>query len=76
MITSASGQSTSTNSVFGIMLYNQNIRAGAGGNESKTSNASIGVLTLNDSPTPVRQNHQVANNISSNNIIFPKIDKI
>ena len=75
MVASASGQSTSTNSVFGIMLYNQNIRGG-GGNESKTSNASIGGGTLNESPSHMRQNHQVPNSISSSNIIFPKIDKI
>ncbi len=70
------GNTNSSNSVFGIVFYNQGARIG--GVESKISNSTLtgGCGAVSDSPIHNRHgNHIVGNSISSSNVIFPKIDK-
>ena len=67
------GNTSSSNSVFGIVFYNQGGRSG--GVESKISTLTGGG-GLSDSPIHNKySNHNVGNSISSSNVIFPKIDK-
>ena len=67
------GNTSSSNSVFGIVFYNQGGRTG--GVESKISTLTSGGA-LSDSRIHNRySNHNVGNSISSSNVIFPKIDK-
>lgn len=68
------GNTNSSNSMFGIVFYNQGGRSG--GVDSKISTLTGGAGGLSDSPIHNRySNHNVGNSISSSNVIFPKIDK-